>query len=306
MNRIKNVIKIIVNEPDQIPVLLGYHHVLDWLPDKYFIALLYYCKTGQKLDLNNPVTLNEKLQWLKIYDRNPAYTQMVDKYEARTYLAEKVGREYLVPLIAVYDKVEAIDFDQLPDQFVLKCNHDSGGNIICADKSKLDIAFAKNKLNHCLRRNYYYGKREWPYKDVKPRIVCEAYLWDEATHDLKDYKVFCFHGQPRCCSVCSNRYSAAGMNMDFYDLDWKHMDFGSRTYPNSGAPIPPPKNYAKMLEFAARLSQGIPFVRVDFYDVNGKLYMGELTLCPCSGYDPWTPDADHRLLGSWIELPPRV
>jgi len=300
---IKKVFHLLIHDPLQIPILLGDHDVLNWMPDRAFIKMQYYCKMGgKKLNLDQPVTFSEKLQWLKLYDRNPAYTQMVDKYEMRKYITAKLGEEYLIPLIGVYDKFEDIDFAKLPDQFVLKTTHDSGGLVICTDKSQLDIEAARNTINRCLHRKYYHHKREWPYKDVKPRIVCEKYMIDEASHDLMDYKFLCFNGIPKCSSLCWNRNKPTGLYIDFYDMDWIPMPC-KIPCPTSGQTFPKPQTYAKMVEFAEKLAKDIPFVRVDFYEVNGQLYVGELTFFPGSGYVEMEPESYNELLGSWIELP---
>jgi len=272
------------------------------IPDDIFLKLKYKLSMGKKINLDNPQTFNEKLQWLKLYDRNPLYTKLVDKYEVRKYIAQTIGEEYLIPLIGVWDRFEDIDFSQLPNQFVLKCTHDSGGIVICTDKSRIDINAAKKKINKCLKRNYYYYCREWPYKNIKPRIICEKYMADESGTELKDYKLMCFNGKVKCSFVCLNRYSSTGLNVDFYDMNWKPMPF-ERHYPSSGTEISKPKNFDKMVEFAEILSKNIPFVRVDFYETNEKLYFGELTFYPGSGFEEFTPESYDYLLGSWLELP---
>ncbi|WP_209510531.1 ATP-grasp fold amidoligase family protein [Sedimentibacter acidaminivorans] len=275
------------------------------LPDILYLELMFYHRIKSKLNLKNPRSFNEKLQWLKLYDRNPVYTNLVDKYEVRKYISKTIGEEYLIPLIGVWDKFDAIDFSKLPNHFVLKCTHDSGGIIICKDKSKLDIEAAKKKINKSLKRNYYYLGREWPYKNVKPRIICEKYMVDESGIELKDYKFMCFNGKVRCSFVCLNRNSQSGLNVDFYDMDWNPMSF-ERHYPSSGTTIPRPINFDKMIDFAEKLSKNIPFVRVDFYETNGHLYFGELTFHPGSGFEEFTPELYDYLLGSWIKLPSKV
>ncbi|WP_186431543.1 ATP-grasp fold amidoligase family protein [Clostridium sp. BSD9I1] len=267
-----------------------------------FIKKMYKKKFNKEFNLENPQTFNEKLQWLKLYDRNPLYTKLVDKHEVRKYIAKTIGKEYLIPLIGVWDRFNDIDFSKLPNQFVLKCTHDSGGLIICKDKNKLNIDVAKEKINKSLRRNYYYHSREWPYKNVKPRIICEKYMVDESCVELKDYKFMCFNGEVKCSFVCLNRNSPNGLNVDFYDMNWKPMPF-ERHYSSSGVLIPKPKNFNKMVQFAERLSKDIPFVRVDFYETNGLLYFGELTFYPGAGFEEFTPEFYDYLLGSWIELP---
>lgn len=302
MPKIKTFCRLLCENPAGILEAAGHYGCFNWIPDKLYLKMIYLLEIGKKLNLDNPQTYNEKLQWLKLYDRNLLYTQLVDKYEVRKYIANSIGEDYLIPLIGVYDSFDEIDFDVLPNEFVLKCTHDSGGVVICTDKSKLKIAAAKRKINDCLKRNFYYIGREWPYKNVKPRIICEKYLVDEADIELKDYKFMCFNGKARCAFVCLNRNSPTGLNVDFYDMDWNPMPF-ERHYPSSRKKIDKPKNYCKMIEFAEKLSKDIPFVRVDFYEANKQLYLGELTFYPGSGFEEFTPESYDELLGSWIILP---
>lgn len=272
------------------------------ITDKPYLRLKYKLVMNKNLDLHYPVTFNEKLQWLKLYDRNPLYTNLVDKFQVRNYIIKTIGEEYLIPLIGVWDNFEEIDFDELPEQFVLKCTHDSGGLVICKDKSKLHVKAVRRKINKCLKRNYYYDHREWPYKNVKPKIICEKYMADESGTELKDYKFMCFNGKVKCSFICLNRISSNGLNVDFYDMDWKPMPF-ERHYKRSGTVIAKPKNFDMMVKFSKKLSKDIPFVRVDFYEADGHLYFGELTFYPGSGYEEFTPESYDYLLGSWIRLP---
>lgn len=273
-----------------------------YVPDKIYLKIQYKNFIGIRLDLKNPKTFNEKLQWLKLYYHKPEFTMMVDKYEVRNYIKEKVGEEYLIPLLGVYDRYDDIDFDKLPNQFVLKPNHTSGNVFICKDKSKVDYKKLKIEVDSWMKREYYWVHREWPYKNVKPKIICDKYMVDESGSELKDYKFMCFNGVVKCSFVCLNRNSKSGLNVDFYDMDWNPMSF-ERHYPNSGTIIPKPKNFDKMVEFAEKLSIDIPFVRVDFYESNGWLYFGELTFYPGSGFEGFNPESYDYLLGSWIKLP---
>lgn len=256
------------------------------LGNKTYLRIYFKYKMGYKLNLKNPKTFNEKLQWLKLYDRNPEYTMMVDKYEVRKYIKEKIGEEYLIPLIGVYDKFEDIDFDKLPNQFVIKCNHDSGGLVICKDKSNLDIESIRKKINKSLKTNYYYSGREWPYKNVKPKIIIEEYMEDKIDKELIDYKLYAFNGKVDYVMVCFDRFNG-GTKFIYFDKDWNIK----KTFSNDGIKygdiikLRKPKNLDKMFKFASLLSKNIPFVRVDFYEVNGKLYFGELTFFPSSGFD---------------------
>ena len=271
-----------------------------FLPDKLYLKWKFKLMMGYKLNLDTPQTFNEKLQWLKLYDRNPDYTKMVDKYEVRKYIKEKIGEEYLIPLIGVYDKFDDIDFDKLPNQFVIKCTHDSGGLVICKDKNNLHVKAAKKKINKFMKRNYYKVHREWPYKNVKPRIIIEKYMEDTKAKELVDYKFMCFDGEPKLSFTCSERYNN-GLKVTFFDLDWNKLPF-ERHYPSSNKKIIKPINYDLMLKFSKILSDDIPFVRVDWYEINGKLYFGELTFYPGSGYEEFTPSKYDKIIGDFIKL----
>lgn len=287
--------------PQRLILRMAERGKFNWMSDEAYLKMIYRLRMGKKLDLDKPITYNEKLQWIKLYDRRPEYCVYADKYEVRTYLKERIGEECLVPLLGIYNKFEDIDFDVLPNQFVLKCTHDSGGIVICKDKSQLDIEAAKNKINRCLKNNFYYHGREWPYKNLKPRIICEKYLVDESGFELKDYKFMCFNGEPKCCIVCLNR-NLNGLNVDYYDMDWNPIPVVQH-YPRSGQKIAKPICFDRMVEVAKELSNGIPHIRVDFYEVYAHLYIGELTLFHGNGLREFTPESYDKLLGSWIELP---
>lgn len=271
------------------------------LKDDLYLKILYKKIIGKKLNLEEPQTFNEKLQWLKLNDKKDIYTKMVDKYEAKEYVANIIGKKYIIPTLAVYNKFEEINFDELPNQFVIKCTHDSGGVVICKDKKKFDINSAKQKINRCLKKNYFYDGREWPYRNIKPRIIIEEYMSDSEHEDLIDYKIMCFNGKPRCSFTCSNRRSKEGLNVDFYDIEWNKMPF-ERHYKNSNVTIEKPKNYDLMIELAEKLSEGTKFLRVDFYEIEGNLYFGELTFYPGGGMEEFTPEEWDERLGSWIDL----
>lgn len=266
--------------------------------DAIYLKILYRFKMKKSLDLKNPQTYNEKLQWLKLYDRNPDYVKMVDKYEVKNYVKGLIGDEYIIPTIGIWDKFEDIDFDSLPEQFVLKCTHDSGGLVICKDKSKLDIKEAKRKINHALKRNYYLNTREWPYKDVKPRIIAEKYM-DDGSGQLKDYKFFCFNGEPKSLFIASDR--GIDTRFDFYDMDFNNLDF-INGYKNSVKKISKPQGFDEMVELSRKLSKGLPQARIDFYDINGAVYFGEITFFHWSGLTPFEPEKWDYTFGEWIEL----
>lgn len=278
------------------------HGLLKWMPDKANIQLVYHAQMNKKLNLNDPKTFNEKLQWLKLYDRKPEYGMLADKYAVRAYIEKTIGRDVLVPLYGVWENARDIDFDSLPDRFVLKCTHDSGSIRICRDKRAFNMDEARAFLNKRLKRNCFYFGREWPYKNLKPRIIAEQYLIDEKTEDLRDYKVHCFHGEPKVILVCSERHKE-GLKEDWFTVGWKHLPIHRPTHANNEKKILPPQNLEAMLRMARTLSAGIPFVRIDFYEVNGKVYFSEITMFPTSGYTAFVPEKYDSILGDWIELP---
>lgn len=271
------------------------------LSDEEYLSLVYKLRFGKKLNLESPKTFSEKLQWLKLYDRKPIYTTMVDKYEAKKYVADIIGEEYIIPTLGVWDKFEDIDFDTLPEQFVLKTTHDSGGVVICRDKKTFDIEKAKEKIESSLKREFYYLWREWPYKDVKPRIIAEKYMVDESGVELKDYKVFCFGGEPKFVNVDFDRFSDHKRNI--YSTDWELLEI-SNYYPRDPKrKIEKPEKLEEMMHLARMLSAGIPHIRVDFYSINDRIYFGELTFFHASGYKEFYPKKWNYIIGSWIELP---
>ena len=269
--------------------------------DEEYLKKLFKCHMKRELNLDNPQTFNEKLQWLKLYDRKPEYTTMVDKYAVKRYVADIIGEEYIIPTLGVWNHFNEIDFDKLPNQFVLKCTHDSGGIVICKDKNKLDLKSAKKKIEKCLRRNYYWSSREWPYKNVKPRIIAEEYLSDTKTNDLYDYKFFCFGGEVKCFKVDYDRFIEHHAN--YFDKNGNILPFGEANLPPIyDKNIKMTKNLKKMCEFAEKLTAGKPFLRADFYDVEGKIYFGELTFYPASGMGKFTDDSWDECLGKWLKL----
>lgn len=276
----------------------------DKMSDKEFLVRLYKANRGKTLELENPKTFNEKLQWMKVYDHNPLYTITSDKYAVRDYIKDKIGEEYLVPLIGVWDSPDEIDFDALPEQFVLKCNHNSGvGMCICKDKSKLDIEKTKKNLQKGLDQNFYLMCREWQYKNIKRRIICEEFLSELDAGDLINYKIYCFNGEPKMFHISGNMATHDGARLSFLTLDWKPLPFCRKDYlPFENLPAEP-VNREKMLDIARILSEGLPFMRVDLYEINGKIYFSELTLDPCGGYSPFEPEEWDAKLGEWLTLP---
>lgn len=280
---------------------LSFRGFLKWIPDTPFLKIMFRLKVGYPLNLDNPKTFNEKIQWLKLHDRNPLYTQLVDKYEVRQYVKEKIGEEFLIPLLGVWDNFDDIDFAALPNQFVLKCTHDSGGLVICKDKSKLDINAARKKINNCMKRNYYWALREWPYKNVKPRIVAEKYMEDEPGKGLKDYKFFCFDGIVKAMFVATDR-EAHQTKFDFFDENFNHLPIKQHYPNNTEARLVKPAGFEQMKLLASKLTDGFPQCRADFYDINGKVYFGELTFSHFSGLEPMEPKEWDNKFGEMIRL----
>lgn len=273
------------------------------MSDEAYLKRMYKAAFGKELNLEHPVTFNEKLQWLKLYDRKPEYTIMVDKYRVRDYISKTIGEEYLIPLLGVWDTPEEIDFDTLPDQFVLKCNHNSGlGMCICKDKSKLDIEKVRRKLKKGLEDDFYHFTREWPYKDVPRKIICEKYMTDTGDQ-LSDYKVHNFNGVPRVILVCRDRFKESGLTEDFYSDQWEHLDVKRLDHPNASISVSRPSGLEEMLQLSQVLSKGIPFVRTDFYTIQGRVYFGEITFFPSSGMDSFDPPSIDKEFGEWISLP---
>ena len=295
----KKIIKYLTH-PREALICLMNKNFFFFLPDKLYLKWKYKLLIGKKLDLKNPKLLSEKLQWLKLYNRNPEYTKMVDKYEVRNYIENKLGKQYLIPLVGVYDKFDDIDFDKLPNKFVIKCTHDSGGLVICKDKNTLNMKAAKKKINKFMKRNYYKVHREWPYKNVKPRIVIEKYIENKDKSDLLEYNIFCFNGIPKLVSVCYGDKEKNRFN-DFYDSDFNKLDLKC-IYNASNVILDKPKQFDKMKEIASILSKDIPHLRVDFYLCNNKIYLGELTFFHFAGFTKFEPKNYEITLGDYLKL----
>ena len=301
---LRKIFKYISNDEYRIRVnlTLGLYNNLE---DIEFIKLLFKALMGYKLPIEDPKTFNEKLQWLKLYDRKPEYTVMVDKYKVRDYIAEKIGDKYLIPLLGVWDDPDDIDFDLLPNQFVLKCNHNSGGIFICKNKNNFDVVKVKKELKKGLKRDYYLSGREWPYKDVPRKIIAEKYMTDETGTNLRDYKFYCFDGKVKVVGIYQDRNTGKETTGDFFDMDFNWLDF-TFNMPNAKVKPSKPNHFEKMKEIAEILSKGIPHVRVDLYLSNDRIYFGELTFFDGSGFDKIEPFEWDVKLGSWINLPDKT
>lgn len=305
MSKIKTFLKLFKEDKRQLYIAI-YNNIVhlgitNILPDKLYLKITYRIRFGEKLDFNNPKTFNQKLQWLKLYDRNPRYINMVDKILVKEYVSDIIGKEYVIPTLGVYNSFDDINFEELPDKFVIKCNHDSGSIVICNDKKKFDYIKAKKKINKGLKTDAYFWGREWPYKNVNRKILIEQYMKDDNSNELKDYKLMCFNGEVKCSFVCNERFSKDGLKVTFFDNDWKRLPF-ERHYQQSNDNIKKPKNFDKMIELAEILARDIPFVRIDFYEVSGKIYFGEITFFPGSGWEEFNPKEWDNRLGSWIKL----
>ena len=301
MNRLLGKCKQYITDPDYRFRFNFSKGMYRSMPDDVFLRKYFRAIHGYDLNLENPKSFSEKLQWLKLYDRRPEYTDMVDKYTAKEYVAQKVGKQYIIPTLGVWSNPKQVDYDSLPNQFVLKCTHDSHGIIICQDKTKLDIPKTEMILSKGLKTNYYRHFREWPYRDVKPRIIAEKYLSNDGK-GLTDYKIHCFSGEPKVILVCKDRFTPTGMTEDFFDCHWNHLDVSRPGKNNSNSIIEKPEQLDEMMHIARELSKGIPFIRVDLYIVGGNVFFGELTFYPASGFVQFEPTSFDYELGSYLIL----
>lgn len=303
INRMKRGFFRLKNDPRSLFIHYFRKSIGKLLTDKQYLCIMNHMLLHKKLNLQNPKTFNEKIQWLKLYDRNPKYTMMVDKYEVKKYVQKLVGSEYIIPTLGVWDSFENIEFDSLPEQFVLKCTHDSGGLIICRDKNKLNLQETKTKIVSSLKQRYFWIAREWPYKNVKPRIIAEKYMENNGDEELTDYKWFCFNGDPKFLYISHGLANHQTATIDFYDINYKRMPFKRTDYKSSIKDTPKPKTYDEMIKIARKLSNGIPFVRIDLYEIGEKVYFSEITFYPCAGWLPLDPPEWDLKLGEYIELP---
>ena len=295
-------IKEIITNPRHIIFSMGMHGGFKFLSDESYLKLMYWSQFKRRLNLDHPLTFNEKIQWLKLHNTNPLLSTLVDKYEVKEYVSKMIGEEYIIPTIGVWDSFDDIDFSMLPSQFVLKCTHDSGGLVICKDKESLDLSAAKAKIDRAKRNNYFWLGRETPYKKVIPRIIAEPYLEDHRDKELRDYKFFTFNGVVRSLFVASDRTNPnEETKFDFFDRDYNHLPI-INGHPNARIIPHKPNNFERMIELAETLGKGFPHVRVDFYEVDGKVYFGELTFSHFSGFIPFEPEEWDFKFGSWLEI----
>lgn len=303
----KTTFKRWAKNPWRIGISFARRGWLNRLPDKAYLSIMYRATFAEKIDWEHPKTFSEKLQWLKLNDRKAIYSQMVDKYESKQFVAQRIGKEFVIPVVGgPWNHPDEIDYDSLPDQFVLKTTHDCGGVVICKDKRNFDRESAEKILQSHLERNYYLHCREWPYKNVHPRIFAEAYLCkDNGVPGIQDYKFFTFNGEPRLMYIASGRDYAQKdgqvVYADFFDMNFQHVDL---QIDHDNAPECPPKphNFEQMVKFAGILAQGTKHLRVDFYEVNGRLYSGELTFFHCGGLHTFRTKQWDPTMGDWISL----
>lgn len=272
------------------------------IPDSLYLKILYRCKIGRKLDLKNPLSYTEKLQWLKLYNRNDLFTILVDKYKVREYIKEQIGEEYLIPLVGgPWRNIQDVPFDALPKSFVLKTTHDSGGVVICENKERLNINEAKKKIQYSLGANFYWRYREWPYKNVKPQIIAEKYMVDESGYELKDYKFFVFNGKVKALFIATDRTAETETCFDFFDRDFNHLPI-INGHPNASKQIQKPDNFEKMVSLAEELGKKILHVRIDLYSIKDRIYFGEFTFFHFSGITPFEPESWDDKFGKWLQL----
>lgn len=302
MNKLRKIVDYALHSPDKL-LLAILVRMAPIIPDKLYLKWLFRLKMGYKLNLDNPKTFNEKLQWLKLYNRKPEYTQMVDKFTAKEYVAKIIGEEYIIPTLGVWDRFEDIDFETLPEKFVLKTTHGGGGGgiIICENKALLDIGATKDRLSNSLKQNIYRTFKEWPYKNVPPQIIAEQYITDSEEGELKDYKFFCFNGRVEYYKIDFDRFVEHKAN--YFDRDGNLMRFGEEVCPpDYNKRLEIPQQISKMIELAEKLSQDLPFVRIDLYCTDNKVYFGEITFFPAGGFGKFTPSNWDAILGDLIHI----
>lgn len=296
-----------VKHPEWVLGLFMRHTPIgQWMNDQSFIKWEYFSGMRKFPNLKHPVTYNEKLQWLKLNDIHPEYSRIVDKAEAKEYVKEVLGEDaerYIIPTLGVWDSFDEIDFTKLPNQFVLKTTHDSGGVAVVKDKVSMDLRMVRAKIERSMKNNFFYQHREYPYKNIKPRIIAEKFMVDESGTELKDYKFFCFDGEPKMLFIATDR--PFDTRFDFFDTEFNHLPF-KQGHPLATKEIKKPAGFDKMMELSRKLSKGFRHVRVDLYDINGQIFFGELTFFHFSGNVPFEPEEWDYKIGAWLKLPDGV
>lgn len=292
-----------LKEPWRIVVWLNKYCIGHLIPDKIYLKVLYRGVFHTRLNIKNPKTFNEKLQWLKLHDRKSIYTLIADKYEAKKYVADIIGEEHIIPTLGVWSNFDEINIDALPSRFVLKCTHDSGNVVIVNDKKEFDKENARRKLVKGLETNYFWGEREWQYKDIKPRLMAEDHLWTLCgDQEIIDYKIYCFNGKPVYILVCTERFASTGLRFTFFDTEWNRMPFEWEGRPKSDKNLEKPQNLDKMLQIAEKLSANMNFLSVDLYSVGDRVFFGELTLHPGGGFNVFKSVEWDNIMGDLIDL----
>ena len=296
MSKIKTMLSM-MKTPLRLVPRLGANGLINWMPDKMFAYLSFRGEMGYFPNLKDPQTFNEKMQWLKIHDFQPEYVDLVDKVKAKEKVSEIIGEEHIVPLLGKWNNAADIDYEMLPDSFVLKCNHDQGSVYLVPDKKTIDKNEITKLINRCLKRNLFPETREYPYKYIKPCVFAETYLGK----DIIDYKFYCFNGEPKFLYCGQGLTTDHSLKIDFYDLDWNLMPFYRTDYHRLGQ-IPKPIHLNEMIEISKKLSANVPFVRIDLFEINDKVYFSEFTLCPASGFMPFVPKEYDRIVGDMLDL----
>lgn len=303
MNNENRLVKALKHPEWVLGVLIRHTAIARWMSDRTFIKWEYFSGMKKFPDLNNPKTYNEKLQWLKLNNIHPEYSKMVDKADAKEYVKDVLGEgaeQYIIPTLGIWNNFDEIDFNTLPNQFVLKTTHDSGGVVVVKDKASMNIKDVREKIERSLKNNFFFQHREYPYKHITPRILAEKFMVDESGTELKDYKFFCFNGEPKMLFVATDR--PFDTRFDFFDIEFNHLPF-KQGHPLATKVISKPKGFSEMLELSRKLSKGFPHVRVDLYDINGHIYFGELTFFHFSGNVPFEPEEWDFKIGEWLRLP---
>ncbi len=287
--------KIVKNREFRLKLI----RLLSFIPDAQYLKLVYKIKTGKKLNLDHPTGFNEKENWLKLHNQKAEYTDLVDKVEVKQIVDAKIGKGHTIPTLGAWDKFDDIDFDSLPQAFVLKCSHDSGSVKLIYDKSQMEKAKLKTFFDGRMKLNSFCIGREYPYKNVKPRILAEPLIREFENGAINDYKFFCFHGEPKIMFVATDRDTDC--RFDFFDMEFNHLDI-ENIHPNSDKKIEKPETFEQMKAFAKTLSAGIPFVRMDFYEIDGTVYFGEYTFFHGGGFWPMKPEKWEKQLGEWLTI----
>lgn len=302
MSKIRSAIMQLINNPRMVVYSMGVNGLFNYLPDSIYLKLMFNAKMGYHLNLDKPNTFSEKLQWLKIHDRKSEYTKYADKYAVREHISELIGEKYIIPLLGVYTNEKDIPWENLPCKFVIKCTHGSGMNIICKDKEVFDVGKAQIMLNKWLRKNAFYGGREWQYKDIEPRIIIENYYENEKDEGLQDYKVLCFNGQPELIEVHSGRFSEHGLF--FYDTNWSLTNIQQKSSPLlANKEITKPRCLDEMLKCSKIIAKDFYHMRVDWFIIDDRPLFAEMTFYDASGFDPFVDIEDDYRLGKLLKLP---